>query len=79
MVSAHAINAADPRSIPAGGPLLQVTSPHVSSLSTAHKGVYATKNVSAPLLADANFFLHFILEIGLCAVLSHNRMERSNL
>ena len=46
VVRAHAINAADPSSIPAGGPLLHVTSPSpscVSSLSTANKGVYAIK------------------------------------
>ena len=38
MVRVHAINAADPGSIPAGGPLLHVTSPslsYISYLSTA--------------------------------------------
>ena len=46
MVRAHAINAADPGSIPAGGPLMYVTSPslsRVSTLSTANKGVCARK------------------------------------
>ena len=48
VVGAHAIKRADPGSIPTGGPLLHVTSPslsHVSSLSTANKGVYATKSL----------------------------------
>ena len=38
VIRAHAINAADPGSIPTGGPLLHVTSPslsHISYLSTA--------------------------------------------
>ena len=38
VVRAHAINAADPGSIPARGPLLHVTAPslsHISYLSTA--------------------------------------------
>ena len=41
MVRAHAINAADPSLILAGGSLLS----HVSSLSTANKGVYARKKI----------------------------------
>ena len=40
MVRAHVINAADPGSILAEGPLLHVISPsHVSSLSAANTGV----------------------------------------